>query len=217
MGSAVKLNPASEIKQIAAPTAMKNDRSESRESRGSEKKAAVLYRVRALYDFKAETGDDLDFAKGEIISVLSQVDDSWLAGEIVEDDGAVRKGIFPSNYVEKIASGAAPPGEAKAASAAEQKGEGQDALDIPSALAISQEAMSQMKSVLPGAGSIADISAAITSVKLKASAPRQQPAKAAAAQEAQVAAVGECSTCGCDDFHPNAFKKGHCNMCFHKH
>lgn len=212
-----KINPASEVKQIAAPTAMKNDRSEARESRSSDtaKKPAVLYRVRALYDFKAETADDLDFTKGEIISVVSQVDDSWLAGEIVDDDGTVRKGIFPANYVEKIASGSAANGE-KPKEAKQSAETAQEESGLPNSMAISQEAMSQMKSVLPGAGSIADISAAITSVKLKSSGPKKQ-APTAAAPEPVVAAVGECSTCGCDDFHPNAFKKGQCNMCFHKH
>jgi hypothetical protein len=214
------MNPAAEVKQIAAPTAMKNDRSEARESRSSDtaKKPAVMYRVRALYDFKAETADDLDFTKGEIISVMSQVDDSWLAGEVVEDDGTVRKGIFPANYVEKVASGSTASAEgAKEAKPAPTAGEPtSDGSGVPNSMAISQEAMSQMKSVLPGAGSIADISAAITSVKLKSSGPKKQ-APAPAASEPQVAAVGECSTCGCDDFHPNAFKKGQCNMCFHKH
>ncbi|PVU98585.1 hypothetical protein BB559_001446 [Furculomyces boomerangus] len=29
--------------------------------------------------------------------------------------------------------------------------------------------------------------------------------------------VGICTSCGCDDYSPNVFKKGSCNNCFHKH
>ncbi|KAJ1968699.1 hypothetical protein IWQ62_001087 [Dispira parvispora] len=30
-------------------------------------------------------------------------------------------------------------------------------------------------------------------------------------------AVGACSTCGCDEFSPNVFRKNNCNNCFHPH
>lgn len=214
-GSSGKLPSSQEIKQIAAPTAIANEPSDSIVKSATTPKpkevvAAPLYRVRALYAFKAEADDDLGFAKGEIINVVGEVDENWSTGEIQEDDGSIRKGIFPSNYVEKLTNLPKEPGT--------RVEEAVNGAATAAVAGLSQEAMSQMKSVLPS-GNVSDITAAITNVKLRTSGSRQasvaKSADAPAKQE--VAAVGTCSTCGCDDFHPNAFKKGHCNMCFHPH
>lgn len=196
--SAGKLPAPAEVKQITAPVQMANAKESKAESfePANEPKSSpsnVLYKARGLYAFKAETADDLAFEKGDIISVTSQIDENWWSGEIVSEDGSTRKGIFPSNYVEKIDGNS------------DDKPHG-----IPTA-ALGAEALSQMKAVLPGDG-LADITAAITGVKLKHKS--SEPAKKS---EPVVEAVGACSTCGCDEFSPNAFKKGHCNMCFHKH
>ncbi len=204
-----RINPTKEVKAIIAPTIESNkvekrvDWKENRaeafhekhdrkqEIEGSKSWPAVsgLYKMRALYDFKAETADDLGFVKEELINVTGEIDENWLTGEIVQEDGTVRKGMFPSNYAQKITG-------------AEIKG-------------ISEEALGQMKSILPG-GSVSDITAAIGNVKLKSSGGLKKfehPSKS----EPSTETVPECSTCGCNEFSPNAFKKGHCNMCFHKH
>lgn len=208
-----KINPPADVKQITGPAAMANSPHDDRREDEQKPKAntekrdsKVICRVRALYAFRAENDGDLEFPKGEIISVTEEIDENWWSGEIQEDDGTIKKGIFPVNYVEKLTN--IPSDNASSG------------IDMPaglSAAGLSQEAMSQMKSVMP-AGSVSDITAAITSVKLKSSADRKssKPQTQAPAATAQ-AAVCACSTCGCDDFHPNAFKKGQCNMCFHAH
>lgn len=203
-----KIAGPAEVKMLTAPTAISNstveDKREPRQSSSTtkEKPTKVLYRVRGLYQFKAEAEGDLGFNKGDLIDVISQVDDNWLSGEIREDDGTIRSGIFPANYVEKMTQG----GESKSASKPD------------TGITISEETMNQMKSAIPTmvSNSVSDITAAITSVKLKSS---KQPNKetSSSSSQAKAAAVVACGTCGCDDFHPNAFKQGHCNMCFHKH
>lgn len=207
-GSIGKINPPAEVKQITGPTPMANSSHEEEQKPSPKSDSKVLRRVRALYAFKAENSGDLEFPKGEIISVTEEIDENWWSGEIQEDDGSIRKGIFPVNYVEKLTN--VPSDNAKGTSSD---------IEMPAGLTaagLSQEAMSQMKSVMP-AGSVSDITAAITSVKLKSSGERKSSKTQQAASAAAPAAVCACSTCGCDDFHPNAFKKGQCNMCFHAH
>lgn len=60
--------------------------------------AATVSRVRALYDFQPSEAGELQFRKGDIIAVLESVYKDWWKGSL---RGQV--GIFPLNYVEKIA------------------------------------------------------------------------------------------------------------------
>ncbi|KAF7706175.1 neutrophil cytosol factor 2 [Silurus meridionalis] len=53
-------------------------------------------KVVALYPYKASTPEDLEFAQGDIITILSKVNDEWLEGEC---NG--KSGIFPSSFVVK--------------------------------------------------------------------------------------------------------------------
>ena len=59
--------------------------------------AATVSRVRALYDFNPTEAGELQFKKGDIISVLESVYKDWWKGSL---HGQV--GIFPLNYVEKL-------------------------------------------------------------------------------------------------------------------
>uniref|UniRef100_A0A3B4GBD3 Osteoclast-stimulating factor 1 n=1 Tax=Pundamilia nyererei TaxID=303518 RepID=A0A3B4GBD3_9CICH len=54
-------------------------------------------RVRALYDFKAEEADELEFSAGDIIEVLEVSDQTWWQGQL-----RGKKGLFPSNYTKPI-------------------------------------------------------------------------------------------------------------------
>uniref|UniRef100_A0A182QYH1 SH3 domain-containing protein n=1 Tax=Anopheles farauti TaxID=69004 RepID=A0A182QYH1_9DIPT len=53
--------------------------------------------VRALYNFTAETAEDLTIMENDMVTVLYQITPEWLYGEI---DG--RRGQFPANYIEYV-------------------------------------------------------------------------------------------------------------------
>ncbi|XP_028666061.1 NADPH oxidase activator 1-like isoform X1 [Erpetoichthys calabaricus] len=56
----------------------------------------VLYQAEALYDYSGQGPEDLDFIKGDIIDILSEVNEDWLEGHI-----AGHVGIFPRCFVTK--------------------------------------------------------------------------------------------------------------------
>lgn len=60
--------------------------------------AATVSRVRALFDFVGTDPDELSFRKGDIIAVLESVYKDWWKGLL-----RGQTGIFPLNYVEKLA------------------------------------------------------------------------------------------------------------------
>jgi signal transducing adaptor molecule len=60
--------------------------------------AATVSRVRALFDFQATDPDELTFRKGDIIAVLESVYKDWWKGFL-----RGQTGIFPLNYIEKLA------------------------------------------------------------------------------------------------------------------
>ena len=60
--------------------------------------AATVSRVRALYDFQPSEPGELQFKKGDIIAVLESVYKDWWKGSL-----RGQMGIFPLNYVEKLA------------------------------------------------------------------------------------------------------------------
>lgn len=60
--------------------------------------AATVSRVRALYDFQPSEPGELQFKKGDIIAVLESVYKDWWKGSL-----RGQMGIFPLNYVQKLA------------------------------------------------------------------------------------------------------------------
>jgi signal transducing adaptor molecule len=60
--------------------------------------AATVTRVRALFDFEGTEANELTFRKGDIIAVLGSVFKDWWKGNL-----RGQTGIFPLNYVEKLA------------------------------------------------------------------------------------------------------------------
>lgn len=53
--------------------------------------------AQALYDFDAENENELGFKEGDIIHLVSAVDDNWYEGSI---DG--KTGLFPVSYVQVL-------------------------------------------------------------------------------------------------------------------
>lgn len=60
--------------------------------------AATVSRVKALFDFQPSEAGELQFRKGDIIAVLESVYKDWWKGSL-----RGQTGIFPLNYVEKLA------------------------------------------------------------------------------------------------------------------
>jgi len=50
--------------------------------------------VRAMYDFQPQEAGELEFRRGEVITVIDRADPNWWEGEI-----GPRRGYFPSTYV----------------------------------------------------------------------------------------------------------------------
>uniref|UniRef100_A0A667WUH7 Osteoclast-stimulating factor 1 n=1 Tax=Myripristis murdjan TaxID=586833 RepID=A0A667WUH7_9TELE len=59
--------------------------------------ATPTVQVRALYSFRAEERDELDFSAGDIIEVLEKSDPAWWRGQL-----RGKTGLFPSNYTTLI-------------------------------------------------------------------------------------------------------------------
>jgi hypothetical protein len=54
----------------------------------------MLYKVKALHSFEAESPEELGFKHGDVIEVIREIDENWMEGTMKG-----RKGIFPKNHV----------------------------------------------------------------------------------------------------------------------
>lgn len=52
-----------------------------------------------MYSYSAATREELGFAKGDVLAVLSVQDDGWWEAEVTAKKGRV--GLVPSNYLVK--------------------------------------------------------------------------------------------------------------------
>ncbi|SCU97188.1 LAMI_0F09164g1_1 [Lachancea mirantina] len=57
------------------------------------------FKVSATFPYTSEYDDDLNFEKGQIITVQSVEDDEWFFGEYMGKDGLKKEGIFPKSFV----------------------------------------------------------------------------------------------------------------------
>ncbi|KAG8229988.1 hypothetical protein J437_LFUL008566 [Ladona fulva] len=57
-------------------------------------------KVRALYSFKPEAAEDLDFEEGDVIEVTGQLDSEWLWGRLGD-----KWGQFPASFVDHVPRG----------------------------------------------------------------------------------------------------------------
>ncbi|KAJ1564466.1 hypothetical protein HK405_014803, partial [Cladochytrium tenue] len=69
--------------------------------------------VRVVFDFDAESSEELSIRKGDIINVTVEIDEGWWEGELT--DGSGRSGMFPANYTEVIERPAVAPSVASLA------------------------------------------------------------------------------------------------------
>lgn len=58
----------------------------------NEKKKA---QCKAIYDFEAQNPGELEFKEGQIIDLISQIDENWYEGKL---NG--KSGFFPISYVQ---------------------------------------------------------------------------------------------------------------------
>ncbi|KAK5080606.1 assembly of actin patch protein [Lithohypha guttulata] len=61
----------------------------------------VPFKVKAVYEYKSEEPDDLNFENGQIITVTEDDDPDWYTGDYISSAGQKLEGIFPRNFVEK--------------------------------------------------------------------------------------------------------------------
>lgn len=61
----------------------------------------VPFKVKAVFEYKSEEPDDLNFENGQIITVTEEEDEQWYTGEYMNASGEKLAGIFPKNFVEK--------------------------------------------------------------------------------------------------------------------
>lgn len=77
----------------------------SSKSAGGSFQPKPLCKVRALYSYDAQQGDEISFNEDDVISVFSVSEDPWWSGQVEsnsDDDKSHKRGLFPSNYVERI-------------------------------------------------------------------------------------------------------------------
>ncbi|CAB4409498.1 unnamed protein product [Rhizophagus irregularis] len=64
--------------------------------------------VRAIFSYDGEDRDELAIEEGDIITVIEEAEGWWI-GEIIDEDGTKRSGMFPANYTEPIPVESSPP------------------------------------------------------------------------------------------------------------
>lgn len=62
--------------------------------------------VQAIYDFTPQESGELEFRRGDIITVIDRTDANWWEGEI-----GSRRGFFPATYAQAYRANAERPGE----------------------------------------------------------------------------------------------------------
>lgn len=63
----------------------------------------VPFKVKAIFDYKSDYEDDLNFEAGQIITITSIENDEWYSGEYND-----RSGMFPKNFVEVLVAPTVP-------------------------------------------------------------------------------------------------------------
>jgi len=56
----------------------------------------------ALYEYKSDYEDDLNFPSGQAIEVTAIEDEEWYSGTYVDSNGITHSGMFPKNFVSEV-------------------------------------------------------------------------------------------------------------------
>lgn len=59
----------------------------------------IIFRYRALYNYKPQNEDELELKEGDTVYVMEKCDDGWYVGS---SQRTSHFGTFPGNYVERI-------------------------------------------------------------------------------------------------------------------
>jgi len=169
-----------------------------------------LRQVRANFDFTAEASNELSMKAGDIINVISEIDEGWWQGEMA--DGSGRTGIFPQNYTSEIT----PQNQIKSSvsSATTSNTYNTSVNEVTQSLAntnidYNNDTISRKTSI----ATELQQKIAANNVKKNSIASIQKPEANGNANNN----VNPCSSCGCNDFAKDAFRPQLCNNCFHQH
>lgn len=62
----------------------------------------VPFSAVALYEYKSDYEDDLNFPSGQVIQITAIEDDEWYSGSYIDSNGVEQSGMFPKNFVGEV-------------------------------------------------------------------------------------------------------------------
>nr|CAH7755554.1 unnamed protein product [Callosobruchus chinensis] len=90
----VKFNSLNELVEYHRTSSVSRSQDVKLRDMVTEEVSKFLYLVQALYDFTPQEQGELEFRRGDVITVTDRSDQHWWHGEIGH-----RKGLFPATYV----------------------------------------------------------------------------------------------------------------------
>ncbi|KAJ1550870.1 hypothetical protein HK096_004507 [Nowakowskiella sp. JEL0078] len=179
---------------------------------------SYLKKVRVTFDFDAEDANDLTIRKGDIVNVITEIDESWFKGEMA--DGTGRCGMFPSNYCETISSSPSIQSMHSRSIYLDPEEENGRPLSTSSNSSRISNAPATLQPS-PAAQRVSSASRSVSNpVQSQSSQFSHKPSNTAPSTPPRYSDSihsQQCSLCECDHFVPHAFKKGICNQCYHNH
>ncbi|ORX98225.1 BAR-domain-containing protein [Basidiobolus meristosporus CBS 931.73] len=204
-------------------------------SRASKKK------VRVLYDFEGDSKDELPIRKGDIVTVLDEIDEGWWIGELTDEYGT-RAGMFPANYVESFESVA--PMHTNVAHTTGTSALNQtlpyspssshypdnkisSSLPAPTETLVRGEPLGwQRPAPAPSSHHVGGSNPVLQNQSTPTAQPSPSKVTRPIAIPDRTSSLGDsqdpndslpCRECGCTDYVANVFKQHSCNNCFHTH
>ncbi|TIA70627.1 hypothetical protein E3P92_02586 [Wallemia ichthyophaga] len=96
----IQTQQLSHTPQIHSATNTSMYRQHSPSPLASPSKEPILFHVKALYDYAAQTTEEFDFKAGDVIAVTKTPEDGWWTGQLTDEARCLPgKTLFPSNFV----------------------------------------------------------------------------------------------------------------------